>query len=471
VRPQIRAMAAFAAVAVLAAGCSRAAGGTSVSQTTPTASAAATAAAGGFGTLKGVCHPGTPTSASDQGVTASEVRVGVFTDESFTNDPTFADTAAAFTAWCNAAGGIDGRKIVYDILDTGLFNVEQRMVQGCADDFVLVGGGAALDELGVETRLKCLLPSFPAQVTSVQNEGSSLQVYPAYNNVGYSGYAGYYNWLINDAYPGSKDAVGSIVGDVSVTETDAAENAETIAALGGKVAYNSLYPPLGVVDWTPYAQAIVSKGIKGLVFYGQYQDLAKLELILTGMHYKLDWIDANSDAYTPAFTSLLGPSLTYQNNYADLSGVYPLEKAASNPADQQLISLFAQYDASFAVSFPAVGAFASWLLFAEAAESCGNNLTRACIYTAATSLTSWTAGGLQAPLNLTPGDTPGNGCFNVEQETAKGWEPASFGANSDTDGGTDGGAYRCGGPYHKFTGNYGSPLTLADVGKSMSDLK
>jgi hypothetical protein len=54
-------------------------------------------------------------------------------------------------------------------------------------------------------------------------------------------------------------------------------------------------------------------------------------------------------------------------------------------------------------------------------------------------------------------------CFDVEQATPSGWEPASFGANN--------GAYRCGAPVFKYTGNLSQPTTLADVGQSLSNLK
>jgi ABC-type branched-subunit amino acid transport system substrate-binding protein len=387
----------------------------------------------------------------------------MFTDEGYTKDPTFVNTAKLFTTWCNAAGGIDGRKIVFDTLDTDLFNVESDMVTACGQDFVLAGGGAALDNLGVKTRLKCLLPAFPAQVTTTQNWGSSLQVFPGWNEGKYYPYTQYYDWLIKDAYPASAQHVGIIAADESVTVTDSAEAAEAISSLGGKVSYQALYPPLGVPNWTPYAEAIKAKGIKSLIFLGQYSDLAALEQILTNLDYKLDWVDANSDGYTGSFLGLAGPSaISYENNVADLSGIYPIEKASSNSADAELTQLFAKYEPTTELSFAAANAFASWLLFAESAKSCGSDLTRQCIYEAAIKQTSWTAGGLMAPVNLSPATTPVQ-CWNVERATNSGWVPASFGAND--------GAYRCGGPYYQLRGDYGSPLTLASVGLSLADLK
>jgi hypothetical protein len=69
---------------------------------------------------------------------------------------------------------------------------------------------------------------------------------------------------------------------------------------------------------------------------------------------------------------------------------------------------------------------------------------------------------MQAPVNLAKPDSP-DLCFNIEQATASGWQPASFGANT--------GAYRCDAPVFNAPAGLPQPLTLSDVGKSMSNLK
>ena len=180
------------------------------------------------------------------------------------------------------------------------------------------------------------------------------------------------------------------------------------------------------------------------------------------MNYKLDWIDANTNAYGAPFIQAAGKSLSFQHNYADLPAVYPLEKAQSNPATQQVINLYAKYAPGQPVTLQALQAFSAWLIFAVSAESCGSDLTRKCVYDAAVKQTAWTGGGLTAPVNLAQPDSPPS-CFDIEQATPNGWQPASFGAND--------GAYRCGEPVFRLTGSYPQPLTLAEVGKSLNDLK
>ena len=470
-RTAIRALAAVAVTAVLAAGCSRAgttstqasssppaSSSTSSSGTGPTSS---TASGPAFGTVTDACHGGSATGATDQGVTSSQILAGVLTDVGFTKDPQLETTAKVFTDWCNAAGGIDGRKVVADIHDTQMLDVVGAMAEACQSDFVLAGGSAALDGLAVDTRLKCLLPDFDAQVVMEQANGSSLQIYPITNGYSYSPYGGYYNWLIDKKYPASKDAVGILSGASVITQVDSQILVDTAKAVGGKVVYNGTYPISGVTDWTPYAETLKNKGVKGFTFYGEPEQLAALEQAMDTIGYKPEWIDANTNSYGTDFISLLGKATSEQTNYASLPAVYPIEKAADNPATEQLVKLFAQYAPGQPLTLQDVQAWSAWLIFAKSAETCGSALTRLCVYDAALKQTDWTGGGLTAPVNLSDPDAAPT-CFDVEQATASGWVPAPFDPNN--------GAYRCGMPAIKTTGMPG-PTTLASLGLSLSSMK
>ncbi|UGQ11982.1 ABC transporter substrate-binding protein [Yinghuangia sp. ASG 101] len=415
-----------------------------------------------FGDLGRICTSGTASGSSVQGVTDKEIRVGVVSDVGFTKNSEFLDAAKVFTSWCNDAGGINGRKLVAVTRDTKMLEVRQRMAESCRDDFALVGGGGALDAMGVRDRLECLLPEFPAQVVQLENQGSDLQVSVQAASPKHWAYEGFYTWLTKEAYPGSADAVGIIGGDSPVSKGHIARTSESLRIVGANPSYTELYPPTGVADWTPYAQSIKNKGVKGLIFHGDYNSLAKLEQILTSMQYKLDWIDANSSAYTPAFLEVTGDkALAFQNNVADLGGFHPLERADSSPAVKQILDLYAKYAPGANVTFPALKAFSSWLLFAKSAVACGDTLTRRCVYETAAKEAAWTGGGLQAPIDLTVRTGVPVTCFNVEQAGPEGWKPADFGATT--------GPYRCNAPATELRGDYGRPVTLADVGKSMDD--
>jgi hypothetical protein len=86
-------------------------------------------------------------------------------------------------------------------------------------------------------------------------------------------------------------------------------------------------------------------------------------------------------------------------------------------------------------------------------------LTRTYLYTAARKETAWTAGGLQAPVDLSTSESPLK-CFNVEKAVPSGWQAADF--KPDT------GAYRCDEPIYKYTGQNPRPMTLGDVGNCIA---
>ena len=459
---RVRTIAAATAIAIICLGCSRAGTGSTALAGSAAATAGTATTSGNFGTLKDVCRPGNAAGSPDQGVTAAQIKVGVLTDESYTKNPDVVNAAKVFTAWCNAAGGIDGRKLVADVHDTGLFNVVSAMTSACGSDFTLAGDAVALDGLSVNQRLKCLLPEFAAEVFMPQNVNSGLQVTPVTDGHSYALYAGYYNWLLNQAYPGSGSSVTLIYADAAVAQIDSSMDVETLKADGAVSVHQESYPAVGAINWTPYAEAIKNEGAKGLLFLGEPQSLAALETALDNIGYTPDWIDANTNSYSTAFIQATGKSLSLQHNYAALPAIYPVEKDADNTATRQVVSLFAKYAPGQPVTLQVLEAFSAWLIFATAAETCGSDLTRSCVYEAAIKQTSWTGGGLTAPVNLAQPDTAPD-CFNVEQATVTGWQPASFGANS--------GAYRCGEQAITLKGDYPQPITLNDVGKSISDLK
>ncbi|MCX5044222.1 ABC transporter substrate-binding protein [Aldersonia sp. NBC_00410] len=455
-----RIVVAVAAAALLLAGCSGRSG-TETSTESDGGSAGASAVSADFGDLTDVCQSGSPKGSPTQGVTDSQIEVGVFSDVGFTKNSEFVDAAKVFTSWCNELGGINGRKLVANTRDSKLMETNAQMVAACSEDFALVGGGSALDGLGVKTRLNCGLPSFPAQTVQATATGADLQISASPSQTaGYDPYFQFRSWLMKEAYPASAGAIGIINGDSPLTKDLGAQALESVQAAGGTFVYNDLYPAMGVSDWTPYAQKIKSEGVKGLLFYGDYNQLVKLETVLTGMDYKLDWIDANNNAYNAQFLKLAGKSAEFQNNVLDLGGVAPLE--SDEPATKQVKELYKKYAPDAQITLPAIRAMSSWLLFAKAAASCGDDLTRTCVYNAAASETAWTGGGLTAPQNLAQ-PAPPSPCYNAEQATKDGWVAADFHP--------DNGPYRCDMPAYKYTQNYGTPMTLADVGKTMNDVK
>src|ERR1700677_1711517 len=196
--------------------------GTSVALSSSTAGAAAraTAASSASGVWPGVgkiCEPGPGGASTVRGVGSKSINIAVFNDAANTITPglevEFPEQATAFADWCNAAGGIDGRKIVIDNRDAALFNAAQVTTSACQSDFMAVGGGMALDQPAVPIREKCGLGQITGYVVSNASVLASDQVDPGGGNTTTIP-AGYFG-AMTKAYPKAVKVAGMGAGDTS----------------------------------------------------------------------------------------------------------------------------------------------------------------------------------------------------------------------------------------------------------------
>lgn len=449
---------------VVAAACGRSDGDSGATETTTTTSGD-DATSASFGDLEEVCRPGDPSGSPTTGVTPTEVRIATFSDPGFTGRPglnqEFFDTAEVFAAWCNDRGGINGRTIVVDKRDAALTNVKARMTESCDEDFLIVGGGVAFDQDGVETRLGCLLPEIPAFVVSIKARGSDLLVQPLPNSVEVvqSGGLDY----LGEKFPAATKKAGVLTAAVASTEAVAEQNVEAAEALGWKVVYDDAYPAAGVTDWTPYAQKLKDAGVEGLIYVGEPENLAALLRSLKNIGYVLDFIKTDANHYDQKLVDLGGSALADENVYIQTAFV-PFEQAKPSSATGQYLAAFEEYmpDGKSRTNL-GLQAWSAWLLFADAATRCGNDLTRTCVYDNAKEISRWNGGGLHAETH--PGSGQSTPCYAMLVATPDGFELAD-----DLD--TTDGIYRCDPKaVHTLTGDYGAGLTLADVGEDIANMK
>jgi ABC-type branched-subunit amino acid transport system substrate-binding protein len=460
----------LACVALVATACSRSDSSDEGGSTTTTTAASGTSRGTGaksatFGDLTDVCQGGNPSGSPTTGVDGDSIHVATFSDVGFAGRPglnqEFFDTADVFAAWCNDRGGINGRKIVVDKRDAALTNVVARMSESCRDDFVMVGGGATFDTDGVEPRLKCLLPDVAGFVASIKARGADLLVQPLPNSpkmlaVGNLRYLG-------TKYPESKDHVGVLAGDIALTREVAQQNVDAAKSFGDKVVYNDVFPAAGVSSWAPYAQALKDAGVKGLIWVGEPEGLAKLAQALSDIGYRLDWVRADANHYDQQLVDIAGDALSGTPVYVQVS-IEPFENAKRSTATGQYFDAFRQYRPN-GKSHTNLGitAWSSWLLFAQAAKSCGNDLTRTCFYDAAKKIHSWTGGGLHARSD--PGSGDSTDCFAVVKATPKGFVLVRGTRPNE-------GIFNCS-PKNIFPlkTNADDITTLADVGQDIKSMK
>jgi hypothetical protein len=400
--------------------------------THPLAATTTTAAGpgpGDFGTLKAVCGPGNASGATDKGVTDTGIRAATMSDPGNTAVPgldiELFQESQAFVDWCNAAGGILGRKIVLDKRDAALFNVAAQMVASCEQpDFMLVGNGEAFDASGVQQRLSCGLPEISGYDVSAAAGTAALSVQPLPTPDDESTIGGALRAV--KAFDPASAAHYGLLNQTTQSVKDSGNRDKAAAIqLGYKQVYYDEYP-VQVNNWRPYAQAIEAAGVQVLGIQAQPNYNSELFKAFSDIGYFPKCVVLNTNNYDPVMLTEGGANLDkFTGGVLVSSRFAPFELGVSDPtkypATAQFVQIVKQYQ-NVAPKALGVNAFSAWLLFAEAAKSCGSNLTRQCVMSYAQSQTAWTGGGLhdtEKPATAT-GDT--SQCFTFIKATSSGWQ-------------------------------------------------
>jgi hypothetical protein len=324
------------------------------------------------------------------------------------------DAAVAFAEWCNEHGGILGRELVVADRDAALGEYNARIVESCAEDFALVGGGAVLDDSDNGARIECGLPAIPGFVVSVAARQADLQVQPVPNVRGTLAFGAHQR--IAEEYPDLIDSFGVLTASVGSVQ---AVRDETVAAAedaGYTVVWSEEYNSLGESNWRPFVESMRDAGVEIFEMVGEPTYFSQLleAMELVGWHPSLTILQANF--YDQPFVEEAGDIA--DDTYIRLQFT-PFELADQSPATSDYLEMMERYNPGGKTALLGVQATSAFLLFAQAAKACGSELTRECLLEQAGSVDSWTAGGLHAPQDLaTNSPSP---CFLLMQPTADGF--------------------------------------------------
>ena len=424
-----RLFALLAVLGLVAAGCGGdrgedESGGVSDGGSTDTTEAAS-GGAGDFGDLTGVCGPnaGGGTVADDpaetQGVTADTITVGTVSDPGFEGRPglnqELFDTADAFVAWCNEAGGINGKQLEVNLHDAAITEYQPVMAEACETDFGIIGSGAVQDNFWPDSGASCGLIDIAGFSVTPEKAGLAGQdvvaarsVQPVPNPVDEFpvGAAS----ILSDEFPDAGDRVGILNADLDTLVTQAARVKEAYESIGFTVVHEATYNVLGEANWAPFAAAVEEAGVTFLTFVGEGENLALFQQALDEIGYDVEVTLQDANFYDPTYLEAGGAATegTFLRN-----AFWPFEEAADNPATAQYIEQVEAIDGK--VALLGAQAWSAWLLFAQSARDCdlADDLTRSCVLEAAASVTEWTGGGLHATTN--PGANEGPDCTLVLQ--------------------------------------------------------
>lgn len=369
-----------------------------------------------------ICESGPGGASSVRGVGAKTIHIAVPNDASNTVVPglekEFVQFANAFADWCNASGGINGRHVVIDNRDAALFNAAQVTNESCQTDFMMVGGGMALDQPSVPVREGCGLGSITGYTVSDASAGATLQVNPSgISNKGVT--AGWFAALAKKYPKAVKDAAMGAENTASILEP---EKKYEFAAQGmGWNVKNFQIAPVSATVWAPYVQQWATAGYQA-IWPSDSGNMAP-------------WFQSMAtDNYNPAFV-ILGVQFYEKSTIQAMAGLHlppvyvetgwwPLEMASQNPSTEQLLKVMHKYAKGDTVDFDDEEAAEAWLLWAKSASACGANLTVSCVLNNAAAQKNWSAGGIQAPVakltmsNENPQPSP---CFALLQAKPSGF--------------------------------------------------
>ena len=381
----------------------------------------AAAGKGDFGDLKAVCGPGTAKGGTGRGLTATTIKVGTMADPGAAAAPglgaDFFDVGTSFVKWCNAAGGINGRKIVLTKYDAKLFNVAQQMIDACQSEFMLVGNGNAFDAPGAKPRIACKLGEVPAYSVSPEAVASGLQV-NATPNPANQFQVGPYR-LLALKYPDVPKAGLAIGGsNIASLKSTGLRTRDAVEKIGYKVADYSERPPI-VSNYRPYMEEINQS--KALAYNDTTASDITPELTAvkdTGL--KLTWWMLGNQFYDPKTITAIKNSGAPTKLYQYFSHL-PFELADQFPVVKQIKDIMSAgvTDPKY-TDFTALG-FNAWVLWAKSATACGDNLTQDCVLQKAGSEKAWTAGGFFPARDTDPKNPLQPTCYVIMDATASGF--------------------------------------------------
>jgi ABC-type branched-subunit amino acid transport system substrate-binding protein len=386
------------ALAATACGGSHGSGTTSAGTTVPVTTAVSSAAK--FGTLDSPCGPGAAKGATADGVTDTAIKIGYGDDAGYAAAPgldkEMSDGMKAMIQWCNAEGGINGRKVVGNYYDAKVLQVTQAITQACHDKvFMLVGQGYVLDSGQEQTRIGCKLSTIPGfAVGTAFASGSGMeQPIPNPGDQATTSSA----WELAKLFPTEVKKAAFVYAKFPATQETRDKAAAGYPAAGWTfLNCDQTYNIAGESDWKPIATNLKRCGVDAPVWIGSpdpnFEGLLNASKQV-GYAPKVWATDPNG--YTAAFAQWNQQNGGAGDNvYVRMTGV-PFELADQVPAVKEYMDLVAKTHGT--IGLLGEQSASAFLLWATGVNACGSDVTAKCVLDSAAKQTNWTGGGLHIP--------------------------------------------------------------------------
>jgi len=387
---------------VSGAGGGGAAGGSAAGALTP--SGAATNQSG-F-TVESPCGPGDAKGATAIGVTDTEIHVGTIADVTGPKpglNKGMHDSMQAFGNWCNEQGGINGRKLVVDLLDSKLLAYQDAVKGACSSDFALVGGLGALDNTGAQDGVDCGIVNVAGAAVSPDQTEAENTITPVPNPIRYYN-VGPARWVAKN-YPEVLEHGAALYSKFPVTEAQSARLREGYESVGFKFVYKES-ANVNETNWSPIVLNMKNQGIKYMTLTSSFEEIIPLQASMAQQGFKPTVVDLESNYYNQKYPDNAGE--TADGTVVKITS-WPFEEADKNPAMATYLKELKKAVPDAQPELLGSQAWSAGLLFATAAKRLGSNLTREGLLAELHKIHEWDGGGLHGLTD--PGANKPSTCF------------------------------------------------------------
>jgi ABC-type branched-subunit amino acid transport system substrate-binding protein len=347
---------------------------------------------------------------TDVGITATEIRIGVIADLTGVVPGLFKaapEAVKAYAAMVNENGGIHGRQLVVEEFDTGTSDNGNRLAyeKACDKVFASVGSESAFDTGGYEAVAACGFPHLAGFATDP--EVNKLDFLLPRRSDAWIG-IGSGRWLAQEFPEAVKRAV-SVYGQQAAAERGAKRTRESRSTVGWEYIYELSVSPLES-NYTPHVLEMKNRGVQAFNITVDMNNIVRLMKALREQSYEVVVADASGQAYQQSFLDAAGPAAN--GAYIALDHA-PLEER-DLPAMDEYIAWLEKTSPDSAPSQNGLRAWTMAMLFTEAAEAVGPDLTRDALMDHIRGMTDWDADGLFPPRDLGQ-EIPDESCFIMVQ--------------------------------------------------------